>query len=145
MDFRNLGIFFLVSVAGCSSVAGPKYNAAPALVAPDKATIVVYRWSSIKGMAWSHHIYVDGQHVADLGSGNFTRFAVNPGEHHISSGPKASSLSVDLTTTAGTTYFVEDHPGANLYTPDRFYGVDPSVGEKRVRGYAYQAPLVVTP
>ena len=145
MHYRTSGLFVLFAVAGCSSVGGPKYDAAPSLVAPEKATVVVYRWSSLKGMAWSHHIYVDGQHVADLGSGNFTRFAVSPGEHHISTGPKANALSVDLTTTAGTTYFVEDHPGANLYTPDRFYGVDPGVGEERVSGYAYQAPLIESP
>jgi hypothetical protein len=139
MNLRNLLVLLAaLIVSSCSTVSGPKYSETPALISPDQATVVVYRWSSLKGMAWQHPIHVDGKHVADVGSGNFTRFLVSPGTHRVGVGPKASKLAVDLTTVAGVTYFIEDHPGANLYAPDRFFVVDPAVGEKSVGGYSYQ-------
>ena len=141
MHLRNLFLVLALAVSGCSTVSGPKYSETPALLSSDKATIVVYRWSSMKGMAWQHPIHVDGKHVANLGSGNFTRFLVDPGHHRVSLGTKAPDLVVNLKAVAGMTYFIEDYPGPALLYPGHFSIVDPSKAEKRVASYKYQSPL----
>jgi hypothetical protein len=128
----------------CASSGGLKYADVPQRIESGKASVVVYRWSSLKGAAWTHRVFVDGQHVADLRGGEFTRFSVDPGTHEISTGtmshPKVMLVTVEASTN--TSYFVEDHPGYNLYTPDRLMVVDQARAEKNLRsGYVYHAPL----
>lgn len=135
----------LLSLCGaCASSGGPKYAALPPQTEPGKAAVVVYRWSSLKGAAWTHRVFVDGRHVADLRSGQFTRFSVEPGVHEISTGtmshPKV--LVANIEALAGNSHFIEDHPGYNLYTPDRLLVVDQARAEKNLQsGYTYHAPL----
>jgi hypothetical protein len=131
-------------LCSCASSGGPKYAAIPQQAEPGKASVVVYRWSSLKGAAWTHRVFVDGKHVADLRSGEFTRFFVEPGVHEISTGtmshPKV--LVANVEALAGNSYFVEDHPGYNLSTPDRLVVVDQAKAEKNLQsGYSYHAPL----
>ncbi|MFO1473176.1 MAG: hypothetical protein U1F20_00965 [Lysobacterales bacterium] len=135
---------FLLLCSACASSGGPKYADVPVQVEPGKASVVVYRWSSLKGAAWTHRVFLDGQHVADLRSGEFTRFFVEPGVHEISTGtmshPKV--LVANVEALAGNSSFVEDHPGYNLYTPDRLMVVDQARAEKNLRsGYVYHAPI----
>lgn len=141
-----------IKVAFCSAL----FSAAPARhlavrnmpifqqAQPGKASVVVYRWSSLKGAAWTHRVFVDRQHVADLRSGEFTRVPIEPGFHEISTGtmshPKV--LVANVEAVAGNSYFVEDHPGYNLSTPDRLLVVDQAKAEKNLQsGYSYHAPL----
>ena len=128
----------------CASSGGPKYADVPQSVEPGKATVVVYRWSSLKGAAWTHRVFVDGRHVADLRGGEFTRFSIDPGVHEISIGTmsRPKVLVANVEAVVGNPSFVEDHPGYNLYTPDRLIVVDQAQAEKNLRsGYTYHAPL----
>lgn len=134
----------LLACSACASSGGPKYGDIPQQIVPDKASVVVYRWSSLKGAAWTHRVFVDGQHVADLRGGEFTRFSVDPGVHEITTGtmshPKV--LVANVEALAGNSYFVEDHPGHNLYTPDRSMVVDQARAEKNLKsGYVYHAAI----
>jgi hypothetical protein len=140
---KTAAISLALSCAGCATSGGPTYSQIPSQIAPDKGSVVVYRWSSLKGAAWTHRVFLDGQHVADLRGGEFTRIAALPGTHKLSVGTMGNPnyLVADLQVSAGTSYFLEDHPGYNLYAPDRLLGVDKPTAEKHLSGYSYHAPL----
>ncbi|GAB3389281.1 DUF2846 domain-containing protein [Lysobacter fragariae] len=137
-------LLFALAGASCATSGGPTYLQVATSVASDKGSVVIYRWSSLKGAAWTHRVFLDGQHVADLRNGEFTRIAVTPGEHKLSLGTMKNTnyLVADLHVSAGASYFFEDHPGYNMYAPDRLLGVDQAIAEKRLQsGYTFHAPL----
>jgi hypothetical protein len=112
---------------------------------PDAAAIIVYRVPSLKGMAWTHQIFVDGLHVAGIKSKEYTKIVVAPGMYEVSTGSKKNPryLISTVIAQAGETYFIEDLPGMRLYDSDRFFGIDePLALEKLGKKYKYKAPLI---
>jgi len=105
-----------------------------ALPHPDAehAVIVIYRVPSLKGMAWTHHYAIDGVHRLELRSKQYSAIAVARGQHIVGVGPASHQdyQTVPIEAKAGEAYFIEDHPGYDLYTPDRFFSVDRDAADK---------------
>jgi hypothetical protein len=144
MTFRNLGLaaMLLLALAGCAS--GPRYADVPAPVAADRAIVVVYRAFSMQGAAWTHGVFVDGRHVADLKNDGFTRISVAPGEHQISTGTKSKPIRIadKIDMIAGQTYFFGEHPSMMAYVPQSLERVDQAKAQKWLKGMNFQPPLV---
>ncbi|MEY4590862.1 MAG: hypothetical protein RL497_2938 [Pseudomonadota bacterium] len=131
-----------ITLSGCASLNGPKYSSLPELKRDGASTLVIYRVPSLKGAAWPHHIYINGQLVAKLNSGGITSILVYPGNHIVSQGPENDPTfkKVAIAFESGKTYYVEHNPGRDLYTPGSFQ--NSTAKPSSIGDYIYQAPTV---
>lgn len=144
MMFRNLLLTAMALFALASCASGPKYADVPAPVVTDRSVVVVYRVFAMQGAAWTHGVFVDGRHVADLKNDGFTRFSVAPGRHQISVGTKSkpSRHAGEIEMAAGQTYYFGEHPSMMAYVPNSFERVDEAKAQKWLKGKGFQPPLV---
>ncbi|KQY54990.1 hypothetical protein ASD14_02180 [Lysobacter sp. Root494] len=143
MLFRYLSVVtLLVGLGGCAS--GLEYAEVPAPVVTDKATVVVYRVFSMQGAAWTHGVFVDGRHIANLRNDGFTRFLVRPGLHKVSVGTKSKLTrhAEPVEMAAGETYYFGEPPSMMPYAPIDFVRVEEDKAQKWLRGKKYQPPLI---
>jgi hypothetical protein len=144
MTYCKLLAVALILLFLTSCASGPKYAEVPPLQTTDRAIVVVYRVYSTVGAAWSHGVFVDGTHVADLKNDGFTRFTVTPGKHLVSVGTKSkptrSADEVDM--IAGKTYYFGEHPSMMAYVPNSFGMIDDGKVAKWLKGKHFQPPFV---
>jgi len=82
---RNLALLLLIILSGCSSTSD--YRAAPSWNENNSATVYLYR-TDVQYHSLNPErpfFYVDDKLVAKLGTGDFVKFQVSPGEHFLSS------------------------------------------------------------
>jgi hypothetical protein len=74
--------FLVVVLAGCASSG--RIGALPT-IAPGKevSKLVVYRISSIVGVANSYYVTLDGRDIFSIRSGEFTQLSIEAGEHSV--------------------------------------------------------------
>jgi len=110
---RSLGIALLLCSLAASACASGRLLAAPRSADAGRgsasAQVFVLRVSQVTGAAITVPVEIDGTQVAELGTGDYLQFEVEPGPHVVVVGFEGREESQRVVASAGGRYFFEFH------------------------------------